>query len=119
MGLSMMWNISPLELGWITVLLSFIGDIGNPLKLHQGAWDSSPVVIWNSVPLELLQGSLAPLNCGCGTWVSSSCSGTGVPRGLKQWFGAHLELHVECRFLLSSGRRPGSCQVTAGDSELL
>ena len=69
----MMWNISPLELGWIlTVLLSFIGDIGNPLKLHQGAWDLSPVVIWNSgFLLSCCRGVGPPLKLWLGTRVSS------------------------------------------------
>lgn len=67
----MMQNMAPLELGLILeVLLSFVGDIGIPLKLHQGAWDSFLVVFQTSgfllscnrklrVPLEFHQGSWA------------------------------------------------------------
>ena len=69
----MMQNMAPLELRWIlTVLLSFLGDIGNQLKLHQGAWDSSPVVIWNSgFLLSCSRGVGPPLKLWLGTRVSS------------------------------------------------
>ena len=69
----MMQNMAPLELGWIlTVLLSFTGDIGNQFKLYQGAWDSSPVVIWNSeFLLSCSRGVRPPLKLWLGTRVSS------------------------------------------------
>jgi hypothetical protein len=67
----MMWNMSPLELGWmLTVLLSFFGDIGNPLKLHQEVWDLSPVAFWNT------------------GFLLSCCRGVGPP--LKLWLGTRV-----------------------------
>ena len=69
----MMQNMAPLELGQIlTFLLSFFGDIGNPLKLLQGAWDLSPFAIWNSGFLvSCNRGVRSALKLRQGTWVSS------------------------------------------------
>ena len=92
----MMQNMAPLELGWIlTVLLSFIGDIGNQFKLHQGAWESSPVAIWNSgLLLSCSRGVRPPLKLWLGTRVSSLV--TAGNSGFLLSSNSGLELHWSC-----------------------